>query len=237
MNSTLINQNFHKIHATNLNISFPLLNSQTRSFRKKLIGKSPVIQVVDALRNISLKINSGERIGVYGHNGAGKSTLLRAIVGAYPPSSGSLEVVGKVSSMLDLNMGLDYEATGYENIILKLGLEDKSFRGDNALIEQIIQFSELNEFINMPMRTYSSGMVMRLAFSIVSSINSDILLLDEWLSVGDEKFQLKSSMRLKNLIENNSIMVIASHNLDLLHDTCNRLIILNSGEIVDDKKI
>ena len=237
MDNISINQNSHKICATNLNISFPLLNVQTRSFRKKLIGKTHEIRVVNALKNISLKINCGDKIGVYGHNGAGKSTFLRAIVGAYPPSSGSLEVVGKVSSMINLHMGLDYEATGYENIVLKLGLEDKSLRKDGALIERIIQFSELNEFIHMPIRTYSTGMVMRLAFSIVSSINSDIIVLDEWLSVGDEKFSSKATKRLNNLIENNSIMIIASHNIDLLHNTCNRLIVLNSGEIIDDKKI
>lgn len=237
MSHIMKNQNLHKVIATNLNISFPLLNSQTRSLRRQIIARNLEIKVVDALRNISLKINSGDKIGVYGHNGAGKSTLLRAIVGAYSPSSGSLEVVGKVSSMIDLHMGLDYEATGYENIILKLGLEDKSFRKDKDLIEQIIQFSELNEFINMPIRTYSSGMVMRLAFSIASSVNSDILVLDEWLSVGDKKFSSKASNRLSNLIENNSIMIIASHNIDLLHNTCNRLIVLNSGEIIEDKKI
>lgn len=227
----------HKIVASNLNISFPLLNIHSRSIRKKIFSKNENIRVINALKNISLQINVGEKVGLYGPNGSGKTSLLRSIVGAYPPSSGHIEVVGKVSSMLDLNMGLDFEASGYENIILKLGLENKSLINNKKLINEIIEFSELNDFINLPLRTYSSGMVMRLAFSVVSSIPSDILILDEWLSVGDESFSSQASARLSNIIENNSILVIASHSMDLIHKICNRVIFLDSGLIIDDQKI
>lgn len=183
---------------------------------------------------MSFEIQAGERIGLYGHNGSGKTTLLRVLTGAYAPTGGYLEVKGRVASLLDISMGMDGDATGWENIILRglmMGLRPEDIR---SRIDEIGSFSELGPYLDMPLRTYSSGMQVRLAFSVSTIIDADILLLDEWLSVGDEEFQKKASDRLHELINKSSIMVIASHSKSLLKQVCTRIFVMEHGKIVTE---
>ena len=157
-----------------------------------------------------------------GHNGSGKSSLLKAIAGIYSPTNGSIVVNGSITSMLDITIGLNNDSTGLENIIISgllMGLSKEKIKG---LKDEIIDFSGLNDFIHLPLRTYSSGMAMRLAFSIASTISSDIILIDEWISVGDSEFSLKVKNRLNEMIMKSKVMVIASHDLELCQKICNR---------------
>lgn len=192
---------------------------------------------VRAVDGVSLHIPDGERVGLYGHNGSGKTTLLRALSGIYEPTSGRLDVSGTVTSLLDIATGFDTDATGYENIILRgitMGHAPKRIRPH---IDEIAEFSGLGEYLKLPVRTYSSGMMMRLAFSISTSVGSDILLMDEWLSVGDDDFKARVSERLTHLINRSAIVVIASHDKDLLARTCNRILHVSHGKIVREESV
>ena len=152
--------------------------------------------VVKALNDVSFELREGDRVGIVGHNGSGKSTLLRVLAGAYEPVSGTIEVQGQVASMLNITLGLDYEATGYENIFLRGVIMGYTPKEIEPLVDEIVAFSELGDYIDMPMRTYSSGMSVRLAFAVSTCVKADILLMDEWLSVGDEGFKVKARERL-----------------------------------------
>jgi lipopolysaccharide transport system ATP-binding protein len=193
--------------------------------------------VVRALDGVSFEFREGERVGLVGHNGSGKTTLLRVLAGAYEPVSGTLEARGSVMSMLSITLGMDPDATGRENIVLRgivMGRERKEIDG---LVDDIAGFAELGDYIDMPLRTYSSGMAMRLAFAISTSIRSDIVLMDEWLSVGDADFAARAQERLRSLIGEARILVLASHDRGLLERNCNRLLRLEHGRIVDDTRL
>ena len=187
-----------------------------------------------ALQNINLEFKHGDRVGLLGHNGAGKSTLLRVLSGVYKPTSGQVAINGQVASLIDVSLGIDSEATGRENIFIRgalLGLRKKQI---NEQLEEIIKFSELGDFIDMPVRIYSSGMHLRLAFSVSTVIRPEILIMDEWLSVGDESFKYKAESRMQKLLESTSILIIASHSKELLLKTCNRIILLDHGLVKTD---
>lgn len=189
---------------------------------------------VRALQSLNFDINSGDRVGLYGHNGCGKTTLLRVLTGAYAPTKGYLEVRGRVASLLDISMGMEGDATGWENIFLRglmMGMEPDEIK---ACMQEIGEFTELGSYLNMPLRTYSSGMQVRLAFAVSTVIAADILLLDEWLSVGDDNFQKKATSRLNELVEKSAIMVIASHSKELLMGTCNRIFRMQAGVIIEE---
>ena len=193
--------------------------------------------VVRPLDHISFDFRKGDRIGLVGHNGAGKTTLLRVLNGVYEPVGGTLNVQGQIASLLDITNGFDQDATGYENIVLRalmMGIKPKNIR---PKIAEIADFSELGEYLALPLRTYSSGMTLRLAFSVSTSVNADILLMDEWMSVGDEAFTEKASQRLHDLINKTAILIIASHDMAMLKRTCNRIIRLEHGRIVEDTRI
>lgn len=199
----------------------------------RIASGSRNITVVNALREVSLRIESGDRVGLVGHNGAGKSTLLRVLAGVFEPSAGRLLVEGSVTSLIDVSLGMDYEATGYDNILLRgliLGLTRKEIK---RITPDVEDFSELGDYLAMPVRTYSSGMVLRLAFSIVTCVNPDILLMDEWLSVGDADFVKKAENRLMQMVSKASILVIASHNAAVIEKLCNVRVTLEHGRIVD----
>lgn len=218
------------VHLSNVVIDVPIYSSDSFSIRKRLLGKAKGVSIKRVLDNITLKISSGDRVGIYGPNGSGKTSLLKCIAGAYCPTSGNVDVVGDVVSLIDIHMGLDSEASGYDNIKLKLismGLDHKN----EDLINEIIEFSGLKEVIHYPIKNYSSGMGIRLAFSISTCRSPEILLLDEWLSVGDKNFSRQSSGRMNELAESSSIMLIASHDMDLLEKQCNRILILESGRV------
>jgi lipopolysaccharide transport system ATP-binding protein len=236
-----MNESF--IKADNVVVEFPIYNASHRSLRKSLLRASTGGLVaadagkhvtVRALDGVSFDINPGDRVGLVGHNGAGKTTLLRVLAGVYAPVSGQLKVKGRIVSLIDMSHGMEAEATGYENIFLRgimMGLTPREI--ENRL-QSIAEFSELGEdFLNMPVRTYSSGMSLRLAFAVSTSIHADIILMDEWLSVGDAAFSEKATQRLNEMVENSSILVLASHSPDLMNRTCNRVFVLEHGHITE----
>ena len=228
------------ISLKNVTVDIPIYNSQSRSLKKTFMGfasggriglSEKGFSIVRSLTDITLEIKDGERIGLLGPNGAGKSTLLRLLGGAYIPTGGEAIIEGKVGSLIDVSLGIDSESTGIENIYLRAALLQIPKKVVDEQLDSIIEFTELGEFINMPVRTYSSGMHMRLAFAVSTMIRPEILLMDEWLSVGDLNFQKKAEQRLNDLIKRSSILVIASHSRQLIEKCCTRAILLENGHI------
>ncbi|RJT40081.1 ABC transporter ATP-binding protein [Mesorhizobium waimense] len=192
---------------------------------------------IHALKDITVHVKQGERIGLLGHNGAGKSSFLKMVAGLYPISSGSRDVRGTIRSMLDLSLGFEPDATGRENILyrgLLLGLSPRAMRSMEA---EIVEFADLGEFIDYPLKTYSVGMQVRLAFAISTSVGGDILLLDEVVGAGDARFMGKARARIMNLVEQSEIMILASHDLTTLRQLCQRGLVLADGHIVLDAPI
>ncbi|MDO8289822.1 MAG: ABC transporter ATP-binding protein [Parvibaculum sp.] len=193
--------------------------------------------IVHALNDISIEINKGERVGLIGHNGAGKSTLLRTMSGIYAPKKGTIEINGNISALFHASAGMEPDDTGYQNIVncgLFLGMTKKEVL---AKVDEIAKFSGLGEYLDMPVRVYSAGMGMRLSFSIATSINPQILLVDEALGTGDAQFADKAQKRIVDLAERSSILVMASHSPGLLSAICNRGIFLEQGRIMADGPI
>jgi len=224
-------------------VDFPIYNASARSLKKRLFqvatggqisANSSGRVIIRALEDLTLTIKDGDRVGLLGHNGAGKSTLLRLLSGVYEPSSGRAEIKGEIGSLIDVSFGIDPEASGRENIYLRGALLGLTRAEIKAKLDEIIDFSELGDFIDMPVRTYSSGMHLRLAFSVSTIIRPEILLKDEWLSVGDEGFRVRAEARMNELVESTHILVIASHSRELVRDTCNRAIWLEHGKIKMD---
>jgi lipopolysaccharide transport system ATP-binding protein len=231
------------IKANNLAVEFPLFNNTHRSIKNavlhattggrlaKYAGKTTGVRALDAL---NFEIQKGDRVGLTGHNGSGKTTLLRVLAGAYEPTYGALYLKGRVASLLDISLGMDHDATGYENIFLRgimMGLSPAEIR---EKMDEIAAFTELGEYLNMPVRTYSSGMQLRLAFAVSTSVQADIIVMDEWLSVGDASFMAKASERLQKLVDGASILVIASHDFGLINKICNRVFRMEHGRIVEE---
>lgn len=189
---------------------------------------------IHALKNICIEIRPGERVGLLGHNGAGKSTFLKMVAGLYPISSGSRYVDGMVRSLFDLSLGFEPDATGRENILyrgLLLGLTPKFMR---SVEEQIVAFADIGEFIDYPIKTYSAGMQVRLAFAISTMVGGDILLLDEIIGAGDANFIRRAKARISKLIDASEILILASHDLGALRDICERVLVLDHGEVKFD---
>jgi lipopolysaccharide transport system ATP-binding protein len=221
-------------------VVLPIFNSSSRSITNTLVsaatGGALTAQKgghisIEALKNLDLEIASGDRLGIIGHNGSGKSTLLRLLSGIYEPSSGEIQRSGSISSLVDISLGINPESTGRENIFLRGKLMGLSRKEIDEKIDEIIEFSELGDYINLPVRIYSSGMLLRLAFSVSTSISADILIMDEWLSVGDGSFAERASNRLKELVDSSEILVIASHTRSLIEETCNKVVWLEHGVI------
>jgi lipopolysaccharide transport system ATP-binding protein len=221
-------------------VDFPIYNAHGRSLKKRLIqvatggrlgSDTQGRVIVRALENVTFTLRDGDRVGLVGHNGAGKSTLLRVVNGVYAPSLGQVRTEGEIVSLIDISLGIDPEATGRENIYLRGALLGLSRKRIEAHLDDIIEFSELGDFIDMPLRTYSTGMHLRLAFSISTISRPEILLMDEWLSVGDENFKYKAEERLKQLVHSTNILIIATHSKELALTTCNRVIWLEHGRV------
>jgi ABC-2 type transport system ATP-binding protein len=226
----------------NVCVDFPVTSMRGASIRNVVLNKARQIgghmvdttartTVVRALENVSFKLGEGDRLGLVGHNGSGKTTLLRVIAGALAPSVGQMDVNGKCMSMFDIGIGIDAEATGYENIYLRsliMGLTPAEIEQKTA---EIAEFSELGGYLDLPVRTYSSGMAMRLMFAIATSIDGQIVLMDEWISVGDQNFKEKANTRLRHLTEKAGILVIASHEAGLLKNMCNLGLLLEAGQV------
>ena len=229
------------IRAEGIFVEFPIYGAKNRSLKNTfihtatggLLAKDAADRiVVRALNDLSFEFRDGDRIGIVGHNGSGKTTLLRVLTGAYEPVRGSIEIVGRVASMLSISLGMDPEATGYENIFLRAAIMGLKPSEVPPLVDEICEFSELGDYVQMPVRTYSSGMAMRLMFAISTCISSDIVLMDEWLSVGDSAFSEKAQHRLHRLLGRAKILVLASHNEQLIRDNCNKIMRLEHGTIV-----
>jgi len=209
-----------KIKMKDLWVEFPVKSKGTRSS-------------YPALRDISLELKSGDRLGVLGPNGSGKTTLLRLISGIYPPTRGTIFVEGVVGSMLDLQLGIKGRASGRDNIIFRSRLLGRSSALARKTVEDACDFGGLAEFIDQPVETYSSGMKLRLAFSIATALPCEILVMDEWLSVGDEQFQANAQERIDGLVNQADILILASHSKKLLSRTCSRFLSLEKGAATD----
>jgi ABC-type polysaccharide/polyol phosphate transport system ATPase subunit len=186
---------------------------------------------VHALRDLDLAIGDGERVGIIGHNGAGKSTLLKLLAGIYPPSDGRRLVTGRISSLFDIALGFEGDASGWENIGYRSYLQGETPRTIRDKVDAIAEFSELGDFLNMPVRYYSAGMSVRLAFSIATSIEPEILLVDEVLSAGDISFQDKARRRMREMMSKARIIVMVSHELASIAQLCERVIWLDHGAV------
>ncbi len=230
------------IQADRIAIEFPLYHVGARSLKKRLLARSPIRLkedeshriVVAALRDLSFRIEPGERVALVGNNGAGKTTLLRTLAGIYEPVAGRLEVNGTIGSLIDPAAGMDPEATGRENIMLRglfLGMSEAACE---ALAEEAGRFSGLGEFLDVPIRTYSAGMAVRLSFAAATLMEPEILLMDEWFLAGDADFIERANERLAQLVERADILVLATHNMDVVRKWCTRAIRMAGGRIIAD---
>jgi lipopolysaccharide transport system ATP-binding protein len=226
-----------------VSIDFPVFNSTGRSLKKRLMHlatggqineDASGVVVIRPLESLSFTIQDGEKVALLGHNGAGKTTLLRVISGVYAPSYGTTSIQGRLGSLIDISLGIDPEASGLENIYIRGRLLGMSGSEIKAKIQEIVEYSELGDFIVMPVRTYSIGMHMRLAFTISTTLRPEILLMDEWLSVGDKGFQQKAQARMTEVIQSTKILVLATHSRELAMNTCTRAIWLDHGKIKMD---
>ncbi|WP_312283616.1 ABC transporter ATP-binding protein [Candidatus Igneacidithiobacillus taiwanensis] len=189
------------------------------------------VVVVRAIDGLDLELTSGDRLGLIGHNGAGKSTLLRVLAGIYPPTAGTIEIKGKTVPLLDISLGMDDQSTGRQNIRLRGLLLGMTHAEIIKKTEEIAEFTGLGDYLDLPLRTYSNGMRVRLAFAISTAVDADILLLDEVLGVGDASFQEKAAKRLDELHKRAEIVVLAIHSSETIRKTCNKALWMDKGKV------
>ncbi len=226
------------IEVANASVDFPIFDAKTRSLKKAVLGKvggkigtEAKVPIIEALHDISLTLKEGDRVALVGHNGAGKSTLLRLLSGIYEPTRGTARINGKIAPVFDLAVGMDPEISGLENIMIRglfLGMNRKEME---ARVEDISQFTELGDYLHLPLRTYSTGMRVRLALGVVTSIDPEILLLDEGIGAVDAAFMAKARDRLVDLVRRSGMLVFASHSDDLLFELCDSAIWMDEGRI------
>jgi lipopolysaccharide transport system ATP-binding protein len=206
-----------------------------KGFLANLKNRTPrQANVVEALRGLSLEVKAGERVGLIGHNGAGKSTLLKVMAGIYPPTAGRARTIGHVCPLFEFATGFEYNRSGWENIRIRamlLGMQPDEIE---AKLPEIASFSELGRFLDYPVRTYSTGMFVRLAFAVSTSVNPEILLLDEVMGAGDLAFTEKANVRMREFMDQGKILVFSSHSLDLLGEYCNRTVWMDHGRVIED---
>ncbi|MBB4017398.1 ABC-2 type transport system ATP-binding protein/lipopolysaccharide transport system ATP-binding protein [Chelatococcus caeni] len=223
-----------------LHLSFPVLHTGHRSLKKTIVSTATggaiqrdarALPIVHALQGISMHIHPGDRIALIGPNGSGKSTLLRVMAGIYEPTAGYIRTDGEIVPLLDLNLGLNGDMTGRENILTRgmyLGIPPKDFE---RFAPEIEEFTELGPYLDLPVRTYSSGMQMRLSLGVATTLEPDILLMDEWVLAGDAKFLSKARERMSRFVEKASILVVASHSEEIIKTWCNKAVYLKAGVI------
>ncbi|OXM58912.1 ABC transporter ATP-binding protein [Amycolatopsis thailandensis] len=226
------------IDVHNAYVDFPIFDAKTRSMKKKVLGKvggkigtESKVPIIEALHDVSLQLREGDRVGLVGHNGAGKSTLLRLLSGIYEPTRGSARISGKIAPVFDLGIGMDPEISGMENIIIRglfLGMTAKQME---SRVDDIAEFTELGDYLQMPLRTYSTGMRVRLALGVVTSIDPEILILDEGIGAVDAAFLNKAKDRLKDLVKRSGILVFASHSDEFLFELCDSAIWMDEGHV------
>jgi ABC-type polysaccharide/polyol phosphate transport system ATPase subunit len=225
----------------NLSVEFPMYQGSSRSLKKLLVATTTYGNLardatdrvnVHALRDLTLDIEDGDRVALIGGNGAGKTTLLRVLAGIYYPTRGQVHSSGRISAVLDVALGLNPDATGRENIILRGMYMDIHPREMRARMDEIAEFTELGPYLDMPARTYSAGMMVRLGFAVSTCVPPEILLMDEWLSAGDARFLDKAQRRMEQFVGRSSILVLASHSQELLRKWCNRGLFLQQGRVM-----
>jgi lipopolysaccharide transport system ATP-binding protein len=226
------------INVRGVTLDYPVYSVQAKSLRNavlqvavggKLLKTSNDLTVIRALSNVQFSLREGDRLGIVGHNGSGKSSLLKVLAGVYEPTQGVVEIDGRLSSMLSMSIGLDPEASGLQNIRNLIMMQSLSRKEIEQRLPDIIEFSELGHFIHMPFKTYSAGMMARLTFSVSTSTGANILLMDEWLSAGDAAFRDKAAARMDEVVKNAGIVVLATHDPDLVNRVCNKVLVLDSG--------
>lgn len=229
-----------QVNLRSVYVEFPVYNVNARSFKKSFLRMATggaVMEdankhiVVSALRDITLNFKHGDRVGLVGHNGAGKSTFLKLLAGIYEPTQGDIEINGSVSSLLDILQGMEGEFTGYENIMIRGMLLGLSRTEVKAKISEIAEFTGLGDYLAMPTRTYSSGMMMRLAFAVSAAINPEILLIDEVFGVGDADFIQKAQQKMVSLLNQSSVVVMANHSDETIKKFCNKALLLEGGTV------
>lgn len=228
--------------AENVTVDIPLISHRSRSLRTVAIAKakavggvideSTKIAVVRALDNVNFALKDGDRLGLLGPNGAGKTTLIRVLADIYAPTSGQVKREGTLVPMFDINIGFDDESTGLENIFIRGLMSGLTRKQIEIATPEIAEFSGLGDYLERPIRTYSSGMLLRLMFSIATSVSGNIVLMDEWLAVGDAEFRVKANERLKRITSEAGILVIASHDMNLIRSMCNVGMRLEAGKVV-----
>jgi len=229
-----------------ISVEFPIYSPQSRSLRATLTGqlggvlssqlggaltRRENVVTVRALHELSLTLQDGDRLAVVGANGAGKTTLLRVIAGVYPPVRGSVSVEGRIAAFTDLTLGMDWEATGWENIIYRCVFLGLGFGAARELAPSIAEFTELGDYLDMPMRTYSQGMMLRLAFAVATAIHPDVLVMDEMIGAGDAQFADRAVARVNQLLDRSKILVMASHADSILRSYCTRALWLEHGRL------
>ena len=226
------------LHLRHVCVDFPIYQGSSRSLKKILISGTTKGNLardafdrvnVRALSDVSFDVENGERFGIIGPNGAGKTTLLKVLAGIYKPTQGRVSISGRAMALINATVGLNTDATGRENIILRGMYMDIHPRAMRRHIDAVAEFTELDNYLDMPVRTYSSGMMVRLAFAISTCIRPEILILDEWLAAGDAQFLAKAQKRMEEFVLGSSIVVLASHSLDLVRQWCRRAIYLRQG--------
>jgi ABC-type polysaccharide/polyol phosphate transport system ATPase subunit len=230
------------IRARNVGLRYPVPRDvKLKGGARTTIGGRFLAEVkgrryVTALDDVSFELKAGDRLGLVGANGAGKTTLLKVLYGIYEPTAGSIEAQGRRDALFNIHLGFRHEATGRRNIVLRGLVNGWSMREIDRRMDEIIEFSELGDFIDMPVDSYSQGMTARLAFAIATSFEPEILLMDEWIGAGDKNFQIKAKVRLEKMVTKAGIIVLASHDSTLLQRVCNRIISLEHGRINWDGK-
>jgi ABC-type polysaccharide/polyol phosphate transport system ATPase subunit len=226
-----------KIELRDINLTFRVRQTPKVTLKEYVLKRmfshkrNPYLEI-PALRDITLELHDGDRLGVIGHNGAGKSTLLKLIAGIYPPTSGTRDVFGAISSLFDISLGFELDANGWDNIRYRAYLQGETPQSIAKKIDKVAEYSELGDFLNMSVRYYSAGMLIRLAFSIASAIEPEILLIDEVLAAGDLAFQVKAQQRMKELMSQARLMVLISHGIDELPNFCSKVAWMDHGRIV-----
>ncbi len=227
------------ISVRNANVDIPVFAVGHNSLKAALIRKAVggrmshagTTVIVNALNSINLEARDGDRIGLIGHNGSGKTTLLRMLAGVYPPTAGEIDIDGRISPMFDISLGMSPDATGLENVRVCGAVWGLSKAQIEAGIEDVIEFTELGDYLNIPVRTYSAGMMLRLSFAIATLRRPEILLLDEVIGVGDSSFMSKARARLRNMVSQSQILVVSSHSDAIIRDLCDKCMWLDKGRI------
>jgi len=223
-----------------VSVDFPIYSGGSRSLKKVLFNRTTQGNLardardritVQALSDVTLDIANGDRLAIIGANGAGKSTLLKVLAGIYTPTRGHMHASGRISALLTPSIGLNPDATGRENVITRGMFMDVHPREMRDRVDEIADFTELGYYMDMPVRTYSSGMMVRLCFAVATSVRPEILLMDEWIGAGDAAFFAKAQQRMQDFLSATSILTLASHSLPLLQEWCNRAVLLDHGRI------